>query len=106
METLVHGKPDTTTRPLRPLPSPQVAYPFGHPADECPACHSGQMCWIANENLEYNYLCEACGRCWSLSSAGVTRVSPLSCPDCDHREACLEELRKELAACCWLPTGQ
>jgi hypothetical protein len=107
METLVHERPDTTTRSLRHLPSfPQMTYPFGHPVDECPACHSEAMCWIANESLEYNYLCEACGRCWSLGSAGVTRVNPLSCSDCDHREACFEELRKELAACRWLPTGQ
>ena|ERR1039457_1174841 len=106
METLVHEKPHTTTRPLRHLPFPQTSYPFSNPADECPVCRSEHMRWIANANLEYNYLCEVCGRCWSLSSAGVTRVSPLSCPDCDHQEACLEELRKELATCSWLPTGQ
>ena len=106
MATLVHERPDTATRPLRHLPFPRTAYPFSHPADECPACHSGAICWIANENREYNYLCEACGRCWSWGPAGASRVSPLSCPHCDHREACVDELRKEIAACWWLPTGE
>ena len=106
MDTLVHEKPPTTLRPLRHAPFPRATYPFSHPADECPACHSRAMCWIANEKLEYNYLCEVCGRCWSLGSAGAIRVNPLSCPYCDHREACFEELRKELASCWWLPTGQ
>ena len=71
METLVHGTLDTTTQSLRHLPSPQTA----HPASECPACHSGQMCWIANEKGEYNYLCEACGRCLSRLNRGTNRAS-------------------------------
>ncbi len=106
METLVHEKPYTTTRPLRHLPSQEISPPFSQAVDECPVCRSKQMSWIANEELDYNYLCGVCGRCWSLSPTGVARVSPLSCTDCDHRETCLEEFRKELAACCWLPTHQ
>jgi len=105
MDTLVREKPDTATRALRHLAFPPATYPFGHPADECPVCHSGATCWIANENSEYNYLCEACGRCWSLGPAGATRVNPLPCQDCDHREACFEELRKELAGSWWLSAG-
>jgi hypothetical protein len=108
MQTLVHKRPDTITWPPPHVAFtlPRTAYPFGHPADECPACHSEQMYWVANENLEYNYLCEECGRCWSLSSVGATRVNPGPCRDCDHRVVCLEELRKEIATCGLLPTGQ
>ena len=106
METLVREKPATTARPLRHGPFLRATYPYGHPADECPACHSGATCWIANENSGYNYLCEVCGRCWSLGSAGATRVNPLSCRDCDHREACLELLRTEMAGSWWLSSGK
>jgi hypothetical protein len=104
METLVHGKPDLMTRPLRHLRSP-VSDPSSHPIVECPTCHSGGMRRVANESIE-NYLCKECGRCWSLSSTGVTRVNPLSCTGCDRHEFCVEEFRKALAACCWLPTGK
>ena len=106
MDTMVLEKPVLATRALRDMPIPRTRYPFGHPGDECPACRSGTTRWIANENSQYNYLCEACGRCWSLGPAGATRVNPLSCRDCDHREACLERLRTELAGSWWLSSGQ
>ncbi len=105
METMVREKLGGATRALRRELVPRTTYPFGHPADECPACHSTTMSWIANENDEYNYLCEACGRCWSLGTAGAVRVNPLSCRDCDHREACFDLLRKELAGSWWLSSG-
>jgi hypothetical protein len=107
METLVHETLPSTTKPLKIEPlrhlTSQDIEPLGHPGDECPACRSKHMCWMANDNLDYNYLCEVCGRCWSLSPNGVTRVNPLLCTDCEHREACLEGLRKQLAASHWLP---
>ena len=106
MDTLVREKPATTMRSLRHVPFPARVYPSGHPVDECPACHSTAMCWIANEALEYNYLCEVCGRCWTMGPSGAVRVDPMMCPPCDRREACLEGLRRELAASYWLPTGR
>jgi len=106
MDTLVLEKPVSATRAPRDMAIPRTTYPFSRPADECPACHSGATCWIANEHSAYNYLCEACGRCWSLGPVGATRVNPLSCRDCEHREACLEQLRKELAGSWWLPSGK
>jgi len=106
METLVHEKPDMTTRPLRHLAFPKTTHRFSHPRDECPACHSGAMCWIANKNPDYNYLCEACGRCWSWGPAGAIRVNPVSCSDCDYKDVCLEQIRKEIAGSWWLTSGR
>lgn len=70
METLLNKKPVVRARPLRHVGFSRTAYPLGHPADECPACHSGAMCWIA-ANHGYNYLCEACGRSWTLGQGGA-----------------------------------
>jgi DNA-directed RNA polymerase subunit RPC12/RpoP len=106
MATLVYEQAKTTTRPAMRRPCPRPSVPFAHPADECPACKSGDTCWIANDQNQYNYLCEACGRCWTVGDEGVTRVNPISCPGCEHRDACFEELRKEIATCWWLPPGQ
>jgi len=106
MDTLVPEGSNPTSRPRPQVPLPRTTYPFSHPADECPACHSETMCWIANGNLDYNYLCDACGRCWASGPPGATRVSPVSCPGCHHREACFEQLRKEIAAFWWLPNEE
>jgi hypothetical protein len=104
METLVHNT-GSTTRPLRHPRPPRVSYSSDHPTDECPACQSVEMRRIANEVIE-NYLCAACGRCWSLSSAGVTLVNPMSCTGCDRHDVCVEEFRKELAARCSPPNAK
>ena len=106
MEALAHGDPDVTTRLLGHPPFRQTAYLPGHPADECPACGSGQMCWVTNQSLESNYLCEACDRCWTFDSIGVARVNPVGCPGCDHREACFEQLREEIPTWWWLAPNQ
>jgi ribosomal protein S27E len=104
METLPQGDPAMTTGPLGHPPFRQTGYLLGQPADDCPACGSPQMCWVTSQNLDSNYLCEACGRCWTFETAGVVRVSPVRCPGCGHREACFEQLRKEIPPWWWLPT--
>jgi hypothetical protein len=105
MGTLVRERPAMRTRPVRHMPFPQVAYPAAHPGDECPACHAGAMCWIANEASTYNYLCEVCGRCWAIGPSGAVRVNPMTCPPCEHRDDCLEGLRRDVASSHWLSAG-
>jgi DNA-directed RNA polymerase subunit M/transcription elongation factor TFIIS len=104
MEALAHRDQDLTTGAFRHPPFRKTAYRFGHPADECPVCGSGQMCWVTTESRESHYLCEACGRCWTFETAGVVRVSPVNCPGCGHRETCFERLRMEIPPWSWLPT--
>jgi hypothetical protein len=82
-----------------------VGYPLGHPTDECPECGSPQMCWVTNQALESCYLCEACGRCWKLSAEGATRVTPLSCPGCQHADVCFEQIRAEIPPF-WAPVEE
>jgi ribosomal protein S27E len=110
MPTLADADLDIATDLLGPPPFRQPAYRLGHPTDECPTCGSGQMCWIMSEDLESKYLCETCGRCWTLdpagAGAGAGRVNPLRCPGCSHREACFEQLRTEIPPWCWQPTDQ
>ena len=106
METLVGKKPGVMTRPFPYVAFPRVADPLSHPGDECPVCHSGAMCWIANQNHVYNYLCEVCGRCWSLGPTGAIRVNPVSCSECDYTDVCLERVRKEIAGSWWLSSGR
>jgi ribosomal protein S27E len=104
MEALDHQEdPDTSAGLIRHPPLHQTAYLQGHPADECPGCESGQICWVTNRNSESNYLCEACGRCWTADSVGVVRVDPLACPGCAHRDACFDKLRTEVPPWWWLP---
>ncbi len=104
MDTLVRNGSEQATRPLRHLLFPKPTYPSGHPADECPACHGKHMEWIANEALTYNYLCEDCGRCWTMGPDGAVRVNPITCRGCDRHEQCIDELRIEFAASPW-PTS-
>src|SRR5712692_2485938 len=101
MRALAQSDPSMTTDRLGHPPFRQTAYLVGQPTDECPACGSGRMCWVTSGTLESNYLCEACGRCWTCGSVGVVRVSPLACPGCGHREACVEHLREEIPPWCW-----
>src|SRR5579859_924109 len=103
MDTSVRHESNSTGQRVAKVPFPRTTYPSSHPADECPACHSESMCWVANGDLDYNYLCDACGRCWALGPPGAVRVSPVSCPGCQHRAACFDQLRQEIAACWWVP---
>jgi hypothetical protein len=106
MGASAHGVRDMATGLLGYQPFPQTAYLAGHPTDECPACGSGEMCWVTNRDDQSNYVCEACGRCWTVGSVGVVRVNPVVCPGCGHREACFEQLRQEIPPWGWLPSDQ
>ena len=105
MDTLIREKPAVRMWPLRHRAFLRTAYPGAHPGDDCPACHSNAVCWIANDTGAYNYLCEVCGRCWTLGPSGAVRVNPVSCPPCEHREVCLEGLRRDVRSSYWLPTS-
>ncbi len=72
------------------------------PLEACPACGSGDLIAVAAED-ETNFLCEACGRCWHVELARVSRVDPLPCPGCPHRSRCLERLREDEPG--WRPAG-
>ena len=71
--------------------------------DGCPACGSASICWVPGSEGQMNYLCEACGRCWTRTFNGTVRVSPVSCPGCAHRASCFENLRSEIATFAWHP---
>lgn len=105
MDTMVRERPRIIARPRRHQALPRDTYPAAHPAEECPRCSSTAMCWIANESCGYNFLCEACGRCWTMGPEGATRVNPMLCPPCDQRAVCIGRLRQEVAACPWLSSA-
>ena len=92
--------------PFASPPFGPTRYPFNHPAFECPACGSAEVCRVTSKSLDWNYLCEACGRCWSTTAGGAVRVMPLGCPGCSHRDTCFARLRAEIPACWWQPVDQ
>jgi transposase-like protein len=58
--------------------------PVGH----CPSCRSEQLRTVTN-GIETNFLCDACGSCWNVSFARVSRVDPVTCPGCAHARRCV-----------------
>ncbi len=64
------------------------------PLAECPTCGSTRLVAV-NTGDETNFLCEGCGRCWHVGMGRVSRVDPLSCGGCLHREVCLARVRDD-----------
>ncbi|HEX6312196.1 MAG TPA: hypothetical protein VF152_11295 [Acidimicrobiia bacterium] len=60
----------------------------------CPVCGSAQVFPVSG--YEDRYWCDSCARCWSLAARGATRVDPVTCPGCPHRDACFDRLRQEV----------
>jgi hypothetical protein len=55
----------------------------------CPRCRSQNLTPVtADERV--NFLCNVCGRCWSVEFNWVQRVDPATCPGCDHRDRCTD----------------
>jgi putative membrane protein len=64
------------------------------PLAECPSCGSIRLVAVHNGD-EANFLCEGCGRCWHVGLARVSRVDPLACNGCRHREICLARVQDD-----------
>jgi hypothetical protein len=50
-----------------------------------------------SNGFETNFLCEGCGRCWSVSMGRASLVDPLTCPGCGHERVCRRRLVDEMS---------
>jgi hypothetical protein len=62
--------------------------------ERCPGCGADRLVVVLDVD-EANFLCEACGRCWHVELGYVSRVDPLTCSGCPHRDACLAHLARD-----------
>jgi transposase-like protein len=62
--------------------------------ERCPACGADEFAAVVDLD-EVTFLCQACGRCWRVELGYVSRVDPLTCAGCPHREECLAQLARE-----------
>lgn len=55
---------------------------------ECPDCGGDRLEAVSDGELT-NFRCTSCGSCWHLELGWVSRVDPVACLACPHREECL-----------------
>ena len=61
---------------------------FTHPVLRSAACHCEDLSLVGDVGM-CNFFCERCGRCWHIDViGGVRRVTPPTCPGCEHRDRC------------------
>jgi hypothetical protein len=58
------------------------------PLDACPSCGGTDLHAVVDTD-DLNILCRACGRCWHVELSHVSRVDPLTCCGCPHRNECM-----------------